>query len=175
MQNLLATEKQNLYRLLAWLEECDSEIYSLSIGHSRETPARQMATELSLLWQSSPTWVRPEGGSVLRTVDWPETAASWLRPAQRFARPVPGNWVVLGDFASWLPMSQRLAAQPGWDAAKTFALFSNDAQLLAHSGWPAALEGLRGLLTTGSRWEVAGGKCRVAAFVPDTDQSQSVR
>ncbi|WP_410611537.1 hypothetical protein [Amycolatopsis sp. lyj-109] len=84
------------------------------------------------------------GGLVLAAVAWPETAASWLRQASRFATPAPDAWVVSASPASWAGMSRRLLLSTSWSPHRTFAT-----DTLA--GYP--LPGLRGARADGTTWE----------------------
>ncbi|KDN22196.1 hypothetical protein [Amycolatopsis rifamycinica] len=86
------------------------------------------------------------GGTVLATVTWPETAASWLRQALRFAAPEPDAWVVSATPAGWTGMSRRLLRSTSWSPHRTFATS-------ALEGFP--LPGLRGARTDGTTWETA--------------------
>jgi hypothetical protein len=84
------------------------------------------------------------GGDLLATVTWPETAASWLRQARRFATPEPDAWVVSASPASWAGMSRRLLRSTSWSPHRTFATS-------ALAGFP--LPGLRGARANGTTWE----------------------
>jgi hypothetical protein len=84
------------------------------------------------------------GGLVLATVTWPETAASWLRQARRFAAPEPDAWVVSATPASWAGMSRRLLLSTSWSPHRTVATS-------ALEGFP--LPGLRGARADGTTWE----------------------
>ncbi|MFB9690562.1 hypothetical protein [Amycolatopsis plumensis] len=84
------------------------------------------------------------GGVVLTTVAWPETAASWLRQAHRFAAPEPDAWVVSATPAGWAGMARRLQLSTSWSPHRTFATS-------ALAGYP--LPGLRGARADGTTWE----------------------
>jgi len=84
------------------------------------------------------------GGLVLATVTWPETAASWLRQARRFAAPEPDAWVVSATPASWAGMARRLQLSTAWSPHRTFATS-------ALAGYP--IPGLRGAHADGTTWE----------------------
>jgi hypothetical protein len=84
------------------------------------------------------------GGLVLATVTWPETAASWLRQARRFATPEPDLWVVSATPASWAGMTRRLLLSTSWSPHRTVAAS-------ALEGFP--LPGLRGARADGTTWE----------------------
>jgi hypothetical protein len=88
------------------------------------------------------------GGPVLATVTWPETAASWLRQARRFAAPEPDVWVVSATPAGWAGMARRLTASasgsPQWSPYRTVVTAT-----LEECPFP----GLRGARADGSSWE----------------------
>jgi hypothetical protein len=84
------------------------------------------------------------GGLVLATVTWPETAASWLRQARRFAAPEPDAWVVAATPAGWAGMTRRLLLSTSWSPHRTIATS-------ALEGF--ALPGLRGARADGTTWE----------------------
>ncbi|WP_410565002.1 hypothetical protein [Amycolatopsis sp. cmx-4-61] len=84
------------------------------------------------------------GGLVLATVTWPETAASWLRQARRFAAPEPDAWVVSATPAGWAGMARRLQLSTSWSPHRTVAT-------AALAGFP--LPGLRGAHADGTSWE----------------------
>ncbi|MBE8523876.1 hypothetical protein ILP97_41425 [Amycolatopsis sp. H6(2020)] len=86
------------------------------------------------------------GGVVLATVTWPETAASWLRQARRFAAPEPDAWVVSATPAGWAGMARRLQLSTSWSPHRTFATS-------APAGYPIA--GLRGVHADGTTWETS--------------------
>ncbi|WP_290061143.1 hypothetical protein [Amycolatopsis solani] len=86
------------------------------------------------------TW----GGLVLATVAWPETAASWLRHARRFATPAPDLWVVSATPAGWAGMVKRLQLSTSWSPHRTVTTST-----LADF----ALPGLRGTRADGTTWE----------------------
>jgi hypothetical protein len=84
------------------------------------------------------------GGLVLATVTWPETAASWLRPARRFAAPDPDVWVVAATPAGWAGMTRRLQTATPWRPHRTVVTAA-----LADFRLP----GVRGARADGTTWE----------------------
>ncbi|MEV5712467.1 hypothetical protein AB0L41_01150 [Amycolatopsis mediterranei] len=84
------------------------------------------------------------GGMVLATVTWPETAASWLRQARRFAAPEPDAWVVSATPAGWAGMARRLLLSTSWSPHRTVTTSVLE-------GFP--LPGLRGARADGTTWE----------------------
>lgn len=84
------------------------------------------------------------GGLVLATVTWPETAASWLRQARRFAAPDPDVWVVSATPAGWAGMSRRLRLSTTWSPHRT---------VVTEKSAEIRLPGLRGARADGTTWE----------------------
>jgi hypothetical protein len=99
-------------------------------------------------------WSR-EDGCVLATVRWPETAASWLRQARRFADPEPDAWVVSATPAGWIGMGRRLACSTGWAPGRTVATAGLADPALIAAGGIGTFDGLRGAFSDGSTWEIA--------------------
>lgn len=62
------------------------------------------------------------GGQVAVVVDWPASAASWLRPARRLLAAEPDAWVIADTAAGWEPVARRLRESPGWDPMRTVFL-----------------------------------------------------
>ncbi|VVJ18608.1 Uncharacterised protein [Amycolatopsis camponoti] len=84
------------------------------------------------------------GGLVLATVTWPETAASWLRQAQRFAAPDPDVWVVAATPTGWAGLSRRLLMSTRWSPHRT---------VVTATLTDSRLPGLRGARADGTTWE----------------------
>lgn len=104
------------------------------LGTATDTASRADGERIVTAW----------GGLVLATVTWPETAASWLRPAQRFAAADPDVWVVSATPAGWAGMTRRLRMSTRWSPHRTIVT----AQL---ADFP--LPGLRGARADGTTWE----------------------
>ncbi|MET9464297.1 hypothetical protein ABZY44_05620 [Streptomyces sp. NPDC006544] len=116
------------------------------VGHGRDGASRSAAAAFTEAW-------RARGGQVLAVVDWPESAASWLRPARRMTEQSPGAWVVTGALTGWAQMSRRLRHSTDWDPARTFAFAAlHDPRLRTLAG-PDAVRGLRGATAQGGTWE----------------------
>lgn len=84
------------------------------------------------------------GGLVLATVTWPETAASWLRQARRFAAPDPDLWVVSATPPGWAGMTRRLRLSTSWSPHRT---------IVTAAAAEVRLPGLRGARADGTTWE----------------------
>jgi hypothetical protein len=88
---------------------------SVVIGNSADEVSRANGTRIAEAWAE-------HGGLVLTTVTWPETAASWLRQARRFAGPEPDAWIVTATPGGWIGMGRRLAYSTSWSARRTVAM-----------------------------------------------------
>lgn len=104
------------------------------IGTATDPASRADGTCIATTW----------GGLVLATVTWPETAASWLRQARRFAEPNPDIWVVAAHPAGWTGMTHRLLLSTSWSPHRTIVT----APLMNHP-----IPGLRGTRPDGTTWE----------------------
>ncbi|WP_410673905.1 hypothetical protein [Amycolatopsis sp. cmx-4-68] len=104
------------------------------LGTAADSASRADGASIAAAW----------GGPVLATVTWPETAASWLRQARRFAAPDPDVWVVSATLPGWAGMSRRLLASTSWSPHRTVVTSALD-------GYPLA--GLRGTRADGTPWE----------------------
>ncbi|MCR6483733.1 hypothetical protein M8542_12985 [Amycolatopsis sp. OK19-0408] len=104
------------------------------LGTAADPASRADGERIAVAW----------GGLVLATVTWPEAAASWLRPARRFAAPDPDVWVVAATPAGWAGMTKRLLVSTGWRPHRTVVTAA-----LATSPLP----GVRGARADGTTWE----------------------
>ncbi|RSM35598.1 hypothetical protein DMA12_43525 [Amycolatopsis balhimycina DSM 5908] len=104
------------------------------IGTAADPASRDGGARIASAW----------GGLVLATVTWPETAASWLRQARRFATPEPDVWVVSATPAGWAGMASRLRQSTSWSPHRTIVTAP-----LADFRLP----GVRGARADGSTWE----------------------
>ncbi|KAA2259397.1 hypothetical protein F0L68_20845 [Solihabitans fulvus] len=122
----------------------------VNVGHGRDPDSVSNASAFVETWQSM-------GGEVGAVVSWPAVAASWLRPACRFAAGAPDAWVVADEVAGWTGFAPRLVATGLWRSARTVAFGS-----LADPGLPElvgfeATDGLRGARPDGSAWTFRDG------------------
>lgn len=120
---------------------------TVTIGSSRDGVSRTAARQLAIAWQE-------RGGTVLDILDWPETAASWLRQARRFAAGPPDAWIVTGAAAGWVQMGRRLALSTDWDPARTVATSSLATNALIARGGTGTFDHLRGAHPDGTTWEI---------------------
>ncbi|MFI0790337.1 hypothetical protein ACH4Q6_32640 [Streptomyces lydicus] len=140
-----------LTALLSLLTAARPRIGTVVVGHSRDAASRASAAAFVTAWSAA------EERTVLATVDWPETAASWLRPATRFAAGEPDAWVVAAAPLGWAQMSRRLRRSTTWDPARTYGFAAlGDSRLPALAG-AATLQGMRGVTADGGVWTLDRG------------------
>ncbi|WP_431921202.1 hypothetical protein [Nonomuraea jabiensis] len=131
--------------LLDLLHAQRPRIETVTVGHGRDRASAAAAKAFAEAWTSA-------GKHVLAVVDWPEEAASWLRPARRFVAGDPDAWVVAATALGWAQMSRRLRHSTTWQPAKTFA-FASIARSVTLAG-PGTLQGVRGVAADGGVWEI---------------------
>jgi hypothetical protein len=121
---------------------------AVSVGHGRDAASRAAAQAFVAAWSAI--------GEVVAVVDWPETAASWLRPATRLTAQAPDAWVVAAAPAGFARLARRLRDGGGWDPARTVAFASvRDPAVVARAGH-RTLDGLHGATRDGGTWCVRG-------------------
>ncbi|WP_105970500.1 ABC transporter substrate-binding protein [Streptomyces geranii] len=139
-----------LTALLGLLTMPRARIATVVTGHSRDTASVSAAEAFRAAWEA-------RGGTVLADVDWPESAASWLRPARRLAAPAPDAWVIAAAPPGFVQLARRLRHSTDWDPSRTYAFGSlSDSRVPALAG-PGTLHGLRGATPDGGTWTVRGG------------------
>ncbi|MEV0368766.1 hypothetical protein AB0I10_02850 [Streptomyces sp. NPDC050636] len=136
-----------LAALIGMLERWKPRVETVAVGHSRDAASRAAAEAFTTAW-------RALGHRVLAVVDWPETAASWLRPARRLTAQTPDAWVVAAAPFGWVQMSRRLRHSTDWDPARTVAFASLRQSALPALAGPETLHGLRGVTAEGGTWDV---------------------
>ncbi|MFC8449376.1 hypothetical protein [Kitasatospora sp. NPDC057223] len=139
-----------LAALLALLTAQPAGIRTVAVGHSRDEASRAAATAFTEAWQTV------EGACILAVVDWPEQAASWLRPARRLTAETPDAWVIAAAGPGWAQLARRLRHSTDWDPARTFAFASLADPRIATLTGPGILDGLRGATAGGGVWDVNG-------------------
>ncbi|WP_369251479.1 hypothetical protein [Streptomyces sp. R41] len=136
-----------LTALLALLTGPRSRVQSIAIGHSRDAASRAAAKAFTAVW-------RVAGKDVLAIVDWPEQAASWLRPAQRLTAQAPDAWVIAAAPLGFAQLARRLRHSTDWDPRRTYAFAAlGDSRVPALAG-ARTLHGLRGANTDGTTWHI---------------------
>ncbi|WP_244416777.1 hypothetical protein [Streptomyces hygroscopicus] len=141
-----------LAALLALLTAPGTRIATVVVGHSRDTASRSAAAAFAEAWRALGCL------PVLSVVDWPESAASWLRAANRFTAEAPDAWVVAAAPLGWAQMSRRLRHSTDWDPARTYGFAAlGDSRVPALAG-PTTLQGMRGVTADGGTWTVDRGQ-----------------
>ncbi|MEU6198649.1 hypothetical protein [Streptomyces sp. NPDC047061] len=138
-----------LATLIRLLTGPKSQIETVAIGHGRDDASRAAARAFARAWTA-------RGGQVLTVVDWPETAASWLRPARRLTAETPDAWVIAAAVLGFAQLARRLRRSTDFDPARTVAFSSPNTPLLTALAGPDTLSGLRGASADGGVWEVRG-------------------
>lgn len=134
-----------LGRLLRMLHTAGASV--IAIGHGRHPASVAAAHALATAWADGP-------GTVLATTSWPAVAASWLRPARRFAAATPDAWVIADTPAGCAQLAHRLAGQPGWAPARTLGFASLASPDLVTLAGPV-LAGMTGPTASGGAWRIA--------------------
>ena len=118
------------------------------IGSGRTPHAIATARAIATAWDRV-------GGRTLDMITWPETGASWLRHAKRFAVADPDLWMMIGPATGWAQMTRRLLWSTGWTATRTLATAGiGELRTLALVGLDS-LDGLAGANADGTSWLVA--------------------
>lgn len=86
----------------------------VNVGHGHDPHSIACANAFVEVWQAG-------GGEIGTIVSWPAVAASWLRPACRFAAGAPDAWVVADCPTGRTGFGRRLAAAASWRAQRTVA------------------------------------------------------
>lgn len=128
-------------------------VRAVALGHGRDTASRSAVESFARVWEAG-------GGHVLAVVDWPEQAASWLRPARRLAAGAPDGWVVAGAALGWARMSRRLRQSTDWDPTRTYGFAGMDDVRLVELAGPGTLDGMRGVTPEGGTWEIGDPRDR---------------
>lgn len=123
---------------------------TVAVGHAGDDASRASAAAFADAWEAA-------GHTVVAVVDWPEDAASWLRPARRLTEARPDAWVLAGGPHGWAQMSRRLRHSTDWDPSRSFGFASvSDPEVVRLSG--AAVLGMRGAGADGSVWQTGCGR-----------------
>jgi hypothetical protein len=120
---------------------------SIAIGSGRDSGSLDGVRAVADRWEAA-------GGEVALELSWPESAASWLRQATRFAAADAEMWIMLGPPIGWTQMTRRLLWSTPWDPARTL--------LAAEVSTPAVLglvglhnlEGIAGVTRDRQSWYV---------------------
>ncbi|MCX5386552.1 hypothetical protein [Streptomyces sp. NBC_00083] len=143
-------ELDSLIALLTSPRPRTDRIETVAVGHGRCAASRAAARAFAAAWTA-------RGGTVLTVVDWPETAASWLRPALRLTEGAPDAWVIAAAPLGFAQLARRMRRSTAWDPARTYAFAGLDDSRLPALAGPDTLHGLRGATADGGTWEMRGG------------------
>ncbi|MGW2409054.1 hypothetical protein ACWCXK_31730 [Streptomyces sp. NPDC001739] len=139
-----------LAALIGLLTAHRSRIRSVAVGHGRDGHSRAAAQAFTAAWQALDK-------DVLAVVDWPEDAASWLRPARRLTAQTPDAWVLAGAPAGVAHLARRLRRSTDWDPARTVGFASLGTPRLVELAGADTVHGLRGAARDGGTWELRRG------------------
>ena len=128
---------------------------NIAIGRGRSHAAIRAADRFARRWEAT-------GGTVVCVVTWPESAASWLRQATRFAAAGPDLWVMAGPATGWAQMTRRLLWSTSWQPGRTIACAALGTEHAIALVGAHNLPGLAGATAAGGTWQVSHGKLQIA-------------
>lgn len=140
-----------LNTVLALLATQKPQVEAVTIGHGRDHASVAAAEAFAAAWTM-------HGGTILAVVDWPETAASWLRPATRLTAQRPDAWVIAAGLRGFAQLARRLRRSTDFDPARAVAFASLDDTRLITLAGPDAVNGLHGADADGRIWSVRHGR-----------------
>jgi len=126
----------------------------VAIGTGRTAAAARGAARFARCWVET-------GGTMTCVVTWPESAASWLRQARRFAAADPDVWIMMGPAIGWAQLTRRLLWSTGWQPERTVACAAIGSEAVIGLVGAAHLSGLTGATTDGGCWAVSDETLRV--------------
>jgi len=127
---------------------------TVALGSGNSPAAARAADGFARRWEAA-------GGTIIGTITWPETAASWLRQATRFAAADPDLWVMAGPATGWAQMTRRLLWSTPWRPERTLAFASLGTRSVISLVGTHNLPGLTGPTATGGTWQVTDGLLRL--------------
>ncbi|MEV0280217.1 hypothetical protein AB0I22_28025 [Streptomyces sp. NPDC050610] len=136
-----------LASVVCLLNEPRLRAWSVTVGHGRDAASRTAAAAFIRTWEGL-------GREVVAVVDWPEDAASWLRPARRLTGPAPDAWVLAGAPLGAAQLARRLRHSTGWAPSRTVGFASLGTARTVELAGPDTVHGLRGASADGGVWEV---------------------
>ena len=123
---------------------------TVALGSGNSAAATRAAAGFACRYQA-------RGGIIICTVTWPESAASWLRQARRFAAADPDLWVMAGPAIGWAQMTRRLLWSTRWRPECTIAFAAIGAAPVIGLVGAHNLSGLSGAAADGGTWQVSDG------------------
>ncbi|MFD7495100.1 hypothetical protein ACFV8T_22185 [Streptomyces sp. NPDC059832] len=145
-----AHTEAELAALIGLLTAPRSRIRSVAVGHGRDAESVDAAQAFVRCWQDLDK-------DVLVVVDWPEDAASWLRPARRLTAQSPDAWVLAGAPRGVARLTRRLRRSTDWAADRTFGFASLGTPRLVELAGAGTVHGLRGACADGGTWDLRRG------------------
>jgi len=127
---------------------------AIALGRGNSPAAATAITSFARRWEAA-------GGTVICTITWPESAASWLRQATRFAASDPDLWVMAGPAAGWAQMTRRLLWSTPWRPERTLAFATLGTRPVISLVDAHNLPGLTGPTSTGGTWHITDGILQV--------------
>ena len=138
---------------------------AIAIGSGNSPAATRAVREFARRFQAT-------GGIITCAVTWPESAASWLRQATRFAAADPDLWVMAGPATGWAQMTRRLLWSTPWRPERTIAFAAIGTRHVTGLVGAHNLPGLTGATADGSTWQVSDGILQVTP-PPQEDARQA--
>jgi hypothetical protein len=123
-------------------------VRTVALGRGNSPAATRATDGFARRWEAA-------GGMIICTITWPETAASWLRQATRFAAADPDLWVMAGPATGWAQMTRRLLWSTSWRPERTLAFAALGTAPVIGLVGAHNLPGLTGATTDGSTWQVS--------------------
>ncbi|HEX5301492.1 MAG TPA: hypothetical protein VFW50_31335 [Streptosporangiaceae bacterium] len=127
---------------------------TVALGSGNSSVAIRATDGFARRWEAA-------GGTITCTVTWPESAASWLRPATRFAAADPDLWVMAGPATGWAQMTRRLLWSTSWRPERTLAFAALGTRPVISLVGAHNLPGLTGPTADGGTWHVNDGLLRL--------------
>jgi hypothetical protein len=127
---------------------------TVALGRGNSPGAARATGGFARRWEAA-------GGAIICTVTWPESAASWLRQATRFAAADPDLWVMAGPATGWAQMTRRLLWSTPWRADRTLAFAALGTREVISLVGAHNLPGLTGPTADGGTWHVTDDTLQV--------------
>jgi hypothetical protein len=127
---------------------------TVALGSGNSLAATRATDNFARRWEAA-------GRTVICTITWPESAASWLRQATRFAAADPDLWVMAGPATGWAQMTRRLLWSTPWRPERTLAFASIGANDVISLVGAHNLPRLTGTTADGGTWQVSDGILRL--------------
>ena len=127
---------------------------AIAVGRGNSPAATRAAADFARRFQATE-------GSIVCTVSWPESAASWLRQATRFAAADPDLWVMAGPATGWAQMTRRLLWSTPWRPERTIAFAAIGTRHVTGLVGAHNLTGLTGATADGGTWQISHGMLQV--------------